>query len=340
MRLRTGALAIALLCGLWPAMPAATQPKEQPHESRETSPEPAVVEAVVRRLIAEPAFREASRLEVECHDERAYRMLRVYGHGIGIWDSRTQISLSDPSIVSMLRLLDSGGFAALQESYGGHPQTDDRVPADPDNGLNATRVTCLIHLVAGDLEKLSVQLEKGEQSAELLSLAGAILDIAEDALESGIEAESLQAGLEMVASGDLAAETLVVTLHRKPARGERGDGQRGFLLTVDGPRVTLRQFSHDEGYADPMRGTLLRSVVRDLASSIAETGVAHLPANVYSDIYTDLSVQVLDRRLNVQARRFAGRSAGRDKPAEASFQSMVALLSSLPGTLGLEPPGS
>ena len=83
---------------------------------------------------------------------------RLYGSGVGIWDREVQFRLSQSEVTSILRNVTRTGFGSLRGVIGGVP-TERR----KEKGQVAVSV--------GSARKVVVQLEDGEQSAKLRSLA-------------------------------------------------------------------------------------------------------------------------------------------------------------------------
>ena len=244
-------------------------------------------------------------LFVECAGDAGMRSAEVYGNGVGIWDYRQQFTLTPVEISSLLRALQEADFARFANIYGGRVQPDPR-PTEEGAG-SAIQVICRVVLSLAGERKQVAQRAKGEQSTELKQLAEELLAICETPGEAGTAATDLTDGLEKVSRGDLAPETFHLLLHHRPekAHGETGGG--GFLLRLSGPRVTSRGYNLAAGLlGPPLSLALTPTEVADLARELVSLNPAQLPLNLFGEDYTDLSVEVLDHKQSVQARRFAG----------------------------------
>jgi hypothetical protein len=184
-------------------------------------------------------------------------------------------------------------------------------------------MTCRVRAAAGGLSKDVIQLEEGRQSAALKRLAGVILGAARNATRTSPPIQSLQDGLDSVAAGRLAIETLRITMRSGAGRGTREASPPGWILRIDG-----RDLEVEPDGGSPVRRRLAAAEVRELARRLADSRFADLPINVRAAAYTELTVAVLGHERAVQARPFAGTSA-QPHEAEARFQRAVEPLMAL-----------
>lgn len=252
------------------------------------------------------------------------RSLQVFGNGPAIWNNRRQFTLTPDQIASLLATLRDADFAGLKEIYGGK-----RDLPRPAHKALAIRVTCRLRLALDGLTKRSVQRVKGEQSALLRKLADDLFRICEIASQSGVEATDIRDGLQKLSSGELAAETFQVMLHRKPDQASALEGNQGFLLRINGNRVTSRSYDPVGGYLDPLNLSLGRSDLDGLARKLAELDPGKLPANLYALDYTDLSIPVLNHRKSIQARQFAGMTPATHGERQKECDALFAVLAQL-----------
>ena len=303
-----------------PRAKSATGPSPQ-HEG--ATAEDAGAERL-RRGLAEssraPGSWTAMRLAVECQDEGGMRSLEVFDNGVAIWNNSRQFELPLTDVAHLLGLLEQADFPGFAPVYGGKKKA-------PPTGASATMVTCRIQFELDGVKKESVQLYKGKQSAAMKALADSILEYCRNVGEAGLATADLQDGLEKLAAGQLAPEALTVMLHRKPAR--RSEGADGFLFRLAGPRVTTRAFEPGQGYGDTLAIELGSAEVEDLAQSLADASPGELPANLWADDYTDLSIQVLNHRKSVQARQFARLSPSTHGQRQVNFDSVYGMLRDL-----------
>ncbi len=136
-------------------------------------------------------------------------------------------------------------------------------------------------------------------------------------------------GLKKVASGALAPETLGLLLHHKPEAAAIQRGEPAFLMRLRGERVSVRPYLGTEGYGDPMVLHLDREQIAGVANLLADNGLGALPANLYAEHYTDLTVDLLDQHAEIQARRFARMTHGSHGAAQTSFDRIYTGLAGL-----------
>jgi hypothetical protein len=259
----------------------------------------------LRNAIADRSQWDSLHLSVRCIGEDGMRAVEVYGNGVGIWDFRRQFTLQPEEVSSLIEILDRADFASYADVYGGSKAPDPRTKEKKGGACCALQVICSVELSLAGGTKQSVQVRKGDLSAELRQLADDLLDTCEKPGQAGTMAVDLADGLEKVAGGVLAPETFRVLLHRKPESGAEA-GDLGFLLRVSGGLVTSRGYDAAGRLLDPVNLMLDPTDVAALARELAEAGLAELPLNLFAPDYKDLSVRVLDHEASVQARRFVG----------------------------------
>lgn len=286
-------------------------------------PAPAAVRQALERALADPAAARTSRLGVECARDGQLPAIELFGRGFGIWDGRRQFALPESAFAELLRAARDGGFAELAARYGGAT-----APASgaPPAEAAALKVICRVRLEVGGLVKEVVQLEKGEQSAALRALADVVYARCEPLAQVGVEAASLEDGLEKVARGELAAETLALALHRKPELHAAPEAAGGFLLRIEGRGIDSQPYLGASGYGASRRLVLDDAELASLARALARHHPGRLPANLWASDYTDFELAVLDRRVAVQARRFSGMTATTHGDAQRDFDALLAPL--------------
>jgi hypothetical protein len=273
-----------------------------------------------------------------------WRSLVLYGDGVGVWKGAKQFKVKPKAVKKMLRMLEKAHFCTLESEAG---EADE------------PRVTRGITLVVGDLTKTVMQVEDkegereaggheagkpeagkpvvGKRGAEereaeeregaahtLETLAPRLLDACEKQGEAGIVAASLQDGLDKVRDGVLAPEVLSVSIN-VPERGKGG----GWIIQLHGRQAAVMSRDEKEGYGPKRLARLTEAEFAALATSLAGSGVAALPLNVYSPSYADLSVGVMNHRRSLQARAFAGMTPDTNRPAQQAFERLRAQLHDL-----------
>lgn len=265
---------------------------------------------------------EEVRIDTECQRDGALVAATVFGSGVGIWNRERQLTLPAARVAGLLEAFRREGFDGLAESYGG-----DGDPQEP-GGLSARlRVICWVRLTRGGTVKQVNQLEGGRQSPELRRLAEEILAVAGAAGRTGVATASLADGLGAVARGRLAPEMLRLQVHGQSERP--GDPAGGWLLRLDGGRAEASVSTPEGGDGEPRTLKLGAAEVTALARTLSREGLADLPGNLYAPEPTDLTVEVLNRERNLQARRFAGMTPETHGGSQERFDRIVAVLRQL-----------
>ena len=269
----------------------------QPPGMKVQEDDPAVFQAALQRAVS--GKWNALHLEAECLTEAGPRLLEVHGDGVAIWGGSVQFKLSPDQIRRILRLFDEAGFAGFEDRYGGK---EDPVKL---SSRMAIRVTCRVALTIDGQGKQVVQLEGGRQSKKLHELVRGVFSFCKEPARVGLGADSVEDGLRKLSEGKLAPETFSLMLHYKPTpRSPAAD--RGWLMRIQGRKVSIQVSIPGQGYQEAVERNFSEAELRDLASYLGHQEVDHLPVNLYAEVYTDFSVQVLNRDKNVQARKFAG----------------------------------
>lgn len=279
---------------------AGAAPKAKPPVVNEPSPSPALARALERALAE--GWQEL-HIETECRND-AGRLERaeIFASGIGIWNREAQFQLTRTQIEDRLEAFRGSGFTDWPVVFGGKspPMLQDTEQNQPP------RVVCRVVLELDGVGKQVSQYQKGPQSAELRQLAFGILEACQGPGQSGVRATSLNDGLERVAAGDLAPETFQVIASRPRPPGEKAGEGDSWLLRIDRGAASLRPRT-PEGGSDDMRVLELgEQTLARLAGQLRKADLAGLPSNLYAERYTDVLVRVLDHRVQIQARRFAG----------------------------------
>ena len=163
---------------------------------------------------------ERVRIETECGVDRQLMRAAAFGSGVAIWNDQRQGAIASGDVRALLDLFVRENFAAMPASFG------------EDEG-DKVKMTCVVRFADGDVARAVMQLEHGRQSAALQRLARAVLDRARNAAANVPPVASLDEGLQAIAGGRLAVETLRVTL-RSGAAGQGSAAASGWVLRLDG----------------------------------------------------------------------------------------------------------
>jgi hypothetical protein len=265
---------------------------------------------------------EGLHLLTRCPSSRRVEALEVFGSGVAVWNSARQFRLPAEEIRRILSVLKVAGFAVMPTAYGGEPASLKESPKVPRAGAE---ITCQISLELDGQLKTVVQLRKGEQSKELRDLAGAVLEISRSHAEQGISPTGLEDALARIASGELAPELLSLSVHRKPMAGQAGEGRH---LSVRRQNGETRPVT-DAAARELRRRHLEAEEVRALAGLLLRCGFPEMPANLWSEIYTDVDVSVMRWRKSIQARQFAGMGRAKGGAGQKGFDHLLEGLAEL-----------
>jgi hypothetical protein len=258
----------------------------------------------------------------QCQVEGVLLSAEIFGSGVGIWRGEAQFRLPPERISEQLAALSKSGFANWPESFGGK--------RDPKPAQNQPpRVTCRVSLDLDGHHKQVVQFQYGDQSPKLAAVARGILDACRAPGRSGVRAESLNDGLGKIANGELDPVTLQVIVNRRSPLSPREDPGEAWLLRIDRGEVTTRDHTRGQGYGEEVALALDEESLAELMGVLRKADLAGLPPNLYAELYTDVSVSVLDQRAQVQARRFDGMTPETHGEKQKSFDRLLDVLEGL-----------
>jgi hypothetical protein len=246
------------------------------------------------------------RIAVEQHTPSPSTTFVVYGDGTGFWKHRLQFRVSPAALARMSEAVESARYRDMPEVFGqGRKWLVRRVAVE-----------------AGAVSRQVVQLRGGDQSPDLRGLTDQLLAIVSPLAQEGITAASLEDGLRKVASGELAPQALRLIVHVKPGPGQ---GAAGFLVRIEDGRATRQEY-REGTYTEIKRLALPAAEVREVAGILADADPEALPATLHAEVYSEVVVQVLDRRKNVLARSLSGPAPSEQRESAARFERLVARL--------------
>lgn len=279
---------------------ADTPPQQTPREKpkvdpdRESAVETDRIGPELQQRIQGQAKLDDVRVEVSWPRDGSVRSARVYGDGVGIWNRRAQFRIPKEQVISLLEALQEARFGSMPDRFGGSGE---------DEKNERPRLKGRIAVRAGWVSKTVIQLIAGEQSQEFEALAEKLLAICEGPAQKGVGAASLTDGVKKLASGDLAPETLQVTVQRRFAKPNAETGA-GWILQLEGRRV-LAQVLPAGKKIDPHKLLILSEAdFQSLAKLLADSRAGEIPINVYAPEYTDIHLGVLNWSRAISARRF------------------------------------
>ena len=212
-----------------------------------------------------------------------------------------------------------------EEIYGGRAALATQKRKEEPGACCPMQVVCNVELSFAGGTKRVAQLAKGDQSEQMRQLAEDLLDACEKPGKAGTTADDLTDALEKVAGGILAPETVRVLLHHKP-EAVAAAGDAGFLLRVSGGIATSRSYDAEGRLQDAVSLRLSSAEIAALARELAGASLAKLPVNLFAPDYKDLSVEVLNYKQSVTARRFADMTPTTRAEFQAGFQRIYDFL--------------
>jgi hypothetical protein len=270
-------------------------------------------------------------------DDRQDQHVVIHGDGVAIWNNSIQFRVEKATIRQILAAFDAADFGTIPERSPKGKFLRRRASIRAGNYEREAWETWESELerqseretIRRSKERKGIVDEELDKEPPLTTLVDSIIEAVLPIVgKGGTTAESLEDGLKKVASGELAPETLSVTMLIRPEPG-RSDDSRGFLLKIEDAIASRSEFRGEQlGFADAGRVKLKASQVRDLAARLASFHPGSLPINLYSPRYEEVTVSVLNRRNSIVARQFAGLTAAKHGEAQTRFDAMVSLLSS------------
>jgi hypothetical protein len=247
------------------------------------------------------------------------RSLTIYGSGVGIWNREKQFTLTPDEHKELLKRLVSSGLFEMPE----RPKPARNVEMNPPVVIRAVGVR------VGDLERVVSQNDRVWTLPELETLVADLFKLCEKAASTGTGASTLEDGLEKVAKGKLAPETLLVVLNIPPvAASATAPAANGVLAVLDGGALKWTEQAPGKA-AVAVPAPISAERLRSLAALLAESDFEKLPPNLYRERYVDLRTNVLSRVHSIQARKFAGldhsKSSAQQKVLEKIIEAILAL---------------
>lgn len=280
----------------------------------------------LEQVVAGDAGWDHLRIDIGCLGDSGFRSLTIYGSGVGIWDEESQFELSPAEILAALDTFRRFDFAAMRPSYGGK---NDPAPIPGDDAAAAIRVTCYVSLDLDGASKRVSQLFGGRQSRELREMVDELFAGCRERAAAGVTATDLEDGLDKISRLELAPEALAILVHRKAEPGSQASVDPGWLLRVEGLKAVTRPYLTTQGLGEPVELLLGRDRLGEIAQALAQGRLAGLPANLWAEQYTDLTVKVLNHEVNVQARGFAGMTPTTHGERQRDFDQIFAVLEGL-----------
>jgi hypothetical protein len=253
------------------------------------------IDAALEKRIQGKASLDDVRIDASWSPASEHSSIRIYGNGVVICDGKLQFSVKRADVISILTALRKSGFGSMP-AYFGEGEEGER--------NEGPRLKGRVDVRAGSISKSVLQLVDGEQSKELEALAGKVLDVCHGATQLGTGAESFADGFQKLTSGALAPEVLGITLQRLVKKPDEGAGHVGWILELEGRRVTDTLMP--VGKMPPPKKLLVLSDAdfKNLVRLLSDEHAGELPINVYASEYTDLNLSLFNRSRVISGRRF------------------------------------
>jgi hypothetical protein len=286
-------------------------------------PSAALLEKSLEVMREDSEARGALSIVVEGQLGQGLTRLTIYGRGIGIWNGERQFALKSKQVREAIDLLIDAKFTEMPERFAveGEDEKDERQA--PIKLLRVVTVS------TGDISKTVLQDDRGPLSKTFESLVENLVALCRKPAAEGISASSLEDGLEKVAKGRLAPETLVINANAPQIRSFESQADQGWLLTLEHAILSLRSQVLDEGVRKTGERALPPREVEKLAAELLEAGAPEIPPNVNTTGYTQLTIRVLDQQVRTMARTYATDPDAAAKDAAKSFAGIRDILHDL-----------
>jgi len=255
-------------------------------------------------------------LQVNCNDQKGIRSFNLFPGGVTIWNGRSQVMVPVATQTALLKTLLEQGFPKFEAIYGGKKRP----------GEAAARITCRIGLELEPWQKSSEQRSGGDQSAQMTGLASALLDQVEAFAGAGVTPNSLQDGLDKLADGQLAPQSLRLRFLDLPTRSYV---QPGTVLRLRGGKASRQTYSPGRNVGQLTWEPLDQEQFSKLVSALQAAQLDNLPGNLWSEDQLELEVQVLAFRKTILARPFTRLDRAALEPEQQRFESLLPVLREL-----------
>ncbi len=260
-------------------------------------------------------------ISVEAVDEKDRLLHRVllWAGGIGIWDGESQFRLEPPAQNEIFKAFRDQGFCRMNDDLY-KPGSGRRRPNGPIQEQAITlEIGGVTKTVSHTVPKDGRYPDVEEAARPLLAIVKVVRTVCKGPAEKGIRATDLADGLSKVAGQQLADVAFKLFVNQP---GEAGGS--GWLARVDGKRVTTQVSTKGKGWAPPVEIHLSTDEFLEFVRTVSAATPGAFPKNLYDEGYTDLTLSVLNRTVNVQARPFSGMDPKAHEEARKAFRSVVA----------------
>jgi hypothetical protein len=299
---------------LWLLVAALASPASRPAVAGEA---PDRIDPALQQRIQGKASAEDVEVNASWSRDGKVVTTRIFGDGVGIWNNEREFHLSKPQLIDLLQTIRANRFGSMPAFFG----------EAEDEGNDKVRLKGALSVRVGDASKSVRQLVDGEQSKQFARLVNSILNLCQAQAASGVGAESLLQGLQMLAVGRLSPRILETSLYR-PVDPKGGD-QSGWLLRTSGMRVTNQEFASGTAPGPLHEIRLSDEEFRYLITTLVEGDPSTIPQSVYASRYTDFSIQLFKFRRAIVGRQFLGMTTGTHGERQKAFDRIAAAFEAL-----------
>ena len=257
-------------------------------------------------------------------DRRLHRVL-LWAGGIGIWDGESQFRLEARAQQEILKAFRDQGFCQINDELykqgSGGRKSPNGLVMEQTITLEIGGVTkTVLHTVSTfgrypDVEKAA---------RPLLEIVNVVRTTCEGPAAKGVRATDLADGLSKVA-GQRLADVALKVLVSTPEEA----GGSGWLARIEGKRVTTQVSTKGKGWGPPVELRLSNEDFLEFVRAVSATAPGTFPKNLFDEGYTDLTISVLNRSVNVQARPFSGMDPKAHDEVRKAFRTAVAAVGKL-----------
>jgi hypothetical protein len=253
-------------------------------------------------------------IDIRWRFEGEYVSVRLFGSGVGIWKREVLFRIPPADARNLIRKVAAAKFGALPDTLG---EEEARV------------LMGRVIVVSGAVRKTVSQEADGPQSAPVTDIAQSLLQAGKAAAaKDGVRVSSFAEGFGALGDGRLAPEALDLFVRRKALQTAGGDPE-DWDLRLRAGRVFDRVIG-TAGHGGVTRALVLSPAEFEaLARDLAAADLATLPLNLYSPIYTDLDVTLLNQSRKIQARQFAGMTAATHGAKQQAFDALMSSIAAL-----------
>jgi hypothetical protein len=267
---------------------------------------------------AEPGVAWSISVEAVGEKDRRLHRTLLWAGGIGIWDGESQFRLEAREQQEILKAFRDQGFCRINDELyeeGSGRRKPNGLVQEQAITLEIGGVTKTVsHTVPMHGRYPDVE----EAARPLLAIVKVVRTVCEGPAARGIRATDLADGLSKVAGQQLADVALKVYVNRPEEAGGSG-----WLARVDGKRVTTQVSTKGKGWTPPVELRLSSDEFLEFVRTVSAATPGAFPKNLYDEGYTDLTISVLNRSVNVQARPFSGMDPKAHEEVRKAFRTVV-----------------